>query len=268
MTRKSLTGVFAFVASLIIAATALAAPKNFTHATGGIALSDPSQYVSFNAFDYGATGDRGTIAYTNFEYFALGTGVWNVGGTYPLVVTLGGNFPHTMTIDTVTPISTTATKFSGSGYYDPDPSYTWTVTGLVSGSDISFTIVYTGTSAGYTFSAVGTIAPDGSMSGTATDSLLQSPLTWTVPAGSVLEVLSYTASVSCAVVDVVASDATFVFTIPPGFPGLSGLNIVAKVHDGGTPGTNGDTWAHGVATSACDGPADFYPIVSGNLVVH
>jgi hypothetical protein len=134
------------------------------------------------------------------------------------------------------------------------------VTGLVSGSDISFTIVYTGTSAGYTFSAVGTIAPDGSMSGTATDSLLQSPLTWTVPAGSALEVLSYTASVSCAVVDVVASDATFVFTIPPGFPpDLSGLNIVAKVHDGGTPGTNGDTYAAGVATGPCVGSVTNYP---------
>jgi hypothetical protein len=244
-----------------------AAPKNFTHATGGIALSDPSQYVSFNAFDYGATGDRGTVAYTNFEaFFGPGSGAWNVEGTYPLIVTLGGNYPHTMTIDTVTPISTTATKFSGTGVYDLDSSYTWTVKGLVSGSDISFTLVYTGTLAGYTFSAVGTIAPDGAMSGTATDSLLQAPLTWATPAGSAEEVFSYTASVSCAIIDVGASNATIGFAIPLGVP-LAGTPIVAKMHDGGSPGTK-DTWGTGIATSSCDGAVTNYPIVGGNLVVH
>jgi hypothetical protein len=266
MSRFAFRGL-ALVASLLLAGAAIAAPKPFTHATGGIGLSGPLQYVAFNAFDYGATGDRGTVSYANFEYAAPGTGVWNVAGTYPLVTALGGSpYPHTMTVDTIKPVSTTATKFSGSGFYDPDPSYTWTVTGMVSGSDISFTLVYTGTGAGYTFSATGTIAADGSASGTATDSALQSPLTWSIPAGSMMEVLSYTASVSCAVVGAV--DATFVFTIPPGFPGLSGLAIVAKVHDGGTPGTDGDTWGHGLATSLCDGSVVDYPIVSGNLVVH
>jgi hypothetical protein len=264
---KLTSRLFAVVPGFFLAATAMAAPANFTHATGGIGPSGPSQYVSFNAFDYGATGDRGTVAYTNFDYAATGTGVWNVGGTYPLTVTLGGAYPHTMTINKVTPISTTASKFSGTGYYNLDPSYTWTVNGLVSGSDISFTLVYTGTLAGYTFNAVGTIAANGSMSGSATDSLGQSPLTWSTDAGSAHEVLSYTASVSCAVI--AGTDARFVFTIPPGFTGLSGLNVLAKVHDGGSPGTNGDTWGHTtVGPSVCDGAVTNYPIVSGNLVVH
>ncbi len=251
----------------VVASMTAAAPL-FHQATGSIGLSSPSQYVSFTAFDYGLTGDRGTVNYTNFEYPVAGTGVWNVGGTYPLVVTLdGSSYAHTMTVDTVTPISTTATLFSGTGFYNADPSYTWTVNGSVSGSAISFHILYTGTSAGYFFDAVGTIAADGSMSGRATDSLGQLGLTWATPAGSVHEVLSYTASVSCA--EVVAPNATFWFTIPAGFPGLSGLIVIAKVHDGGTPGTNGDTWAHGVATSACtDAAVSNYPITSGNLVVH
>ena len=106
------------------------------------------------------------------------------------------------------------------------------------------------------------------LAGTATDSLFETPLTWSTPAGSAHEVLSYTASVTCADVSSSASTATFGFTIPAGFPGLSGLNIVAKVHDGGTPGTNGDTWAHGVANDPCEGPTSGYPITSGNLVVH
>ena len=57
------------------------------------------------------------------------------------------------------------------------------------------------------------------------------------------------------------------FTIPTGVP-YAGTPVVVKIHDGGSPGTNGDTWAHGVATSPCDGPVGAYPIVRGNLVVH
>ena len=266
--RKSMSGVAAIAACVVIATTAMAASKNFTHATGGIALSGGySQYVSFNAFDYGATGDRGTVAYTNFDYPAAGTGVWNVVDASVLVV--AGSVTHSMTIDSVTPISTTATKFSGTGSMDGS-SCTWTVKGFVTGPDISYVIVYDSNCAPYypySFSAVGTIAADGSISGMGTDSTAAT-YPWVMPAGSAFEVLNYTASVSCAVIDVAASTATFVFMIPPGFPGLSDLNVVAKVFDGGSPGTNGDTWAHGVAASACDGTVGAYPIVGGNLVVH
>ena len=263
--KKRLSVVFAIVASLALAGVAMGSPS-FTHATGGIALSGPSQYVSFDAFDYGATGDRGTVAYANFEYPAAGSGVWNVAGTYPLdFVTGGSTYSHSMTVATVSPMSATASKFSGTGFYVPDPSYTWTVKGSVHDATIDFVIVYTGTNAGYSVTATGTISANGSMSGTATSSTLQA-LTWSTPAGSVHEVLAYRANVSCA--DIGDTTATFVFRIPAGFPGLSGLDVVAKVVDGGTPGTNGDVWQHGVATTACDGPTSAYPIVGGNLVVH
>ena len=77
------------------------------------------------------------------------------------------------------------------------------------------------------------------------------------------EVLSYTAQVNCAVI--AGTNASFGFVIPAG-SALTGTPVVVNVHDGGTPGTNGDTWAHGVGS--CGAATSLYTIVSGNLVVH
>lgn len=252
----------------LVASVAMAAPS-FTQATGSISMS-PSQFAAFNAFDYGASGDRGTVNYTNFDYAAPGSGVWLPAvGTYALTTYVGASpYLHTMVIDSVSPSSLTTTMFSGTGFYVADPTVTWTVEGAVTGSGIWFQIVYTGTYAPYWFYAVGTIAADGSMSGTGSDSNGTLDESWTLPSGFAHEVLSYSASVTCAVVNSTKDAMTFGFTIPAGFPGLTGLPIVVKVVDGGTPGVNGDTWAHGIATSACDGPTSGYPITGGNLVVH
>lgn len=268
MKRLLAAATAALMTVALVSSIATASPA-FTQATGSIGMS-PTQFAAFNAFDYGPTGDRGTVNYTNFDYGAPGSGVWLPAvGTYALTTYLGASpYLHTMVIDTVTPVALKTTMFSGTGFYVADPSVTWTVNGAINGSSIWFDIVYTGTYAPYTFHAVGTIAPDGSISGTGTDSLLQPGETWTLPSGFAHEVLSYSASVTCAVVNPAHNAMTFVFTIPAGFPGLTGLPIVVKVVDGGTPGVNGDTWAHGVATSACDGPTGGYPITSGNLVVH
>jgi len=89
-------------------------------------------------------------------------------------------------------------------------------------------------------------------------------------------VLNYTADVMCASVDEEAGTARFMFQIPEGWPGLSGLYVVSAVSDGGTPGTNGDTYGHAAtsdlntATQWCEGvfsPSP-YLITAGNLVVH
>jgi hypothetical protein len=56
--------------------------------------------------------------------------------------------------------------------------------------------------------------------------------------------LHYTADVMCATVEQAVGDARFMFQIPEGWPGLSGLYVVSAVHDGGTPGTKGDTYGH------------------------
>jgi hypothetical protein len=241
--------------AIVMVSGAVAAPAKFTHATGSVWLSSPSQYVEFNAFDYGATGDRGTIHYTNFEAVSPGSGAWlPVAGTYTLTTALGGTpYAHSMTIDTVSVETPTRVLFSGSGYYIADPAYTWTVSGSIIEGVVAFHILYTGTLAGYTFDAIGSAA---TMSGTGTDSLGQAPLTWTLPATFAHEVLSYTASLTSATVGTTA--ASFVYTIPAGNP-YSGIVVTMAMTDGGSPGAGHDTF------SIFGSP---YVIIGGNLVVH
>lgn len=241
--------------AVLMVSAASAAPANFKHATGSVWLSTPTQYVEFNAFDYGSTGDRGTVTYTNFEALAPGSGAWlPVVGTYALTTALGGApYYHTMIVDTVTVVTPTNVLFSGTGFYNADPSYTWTVTGSITDATVTFRIVYTGTAAGYTFDATGAAA---TMSGTAVDSLAQAPLTWTLPATFAHEVLHYTASLTSVTVD--ATTASFVYTIPAGNP-YSGTVVTMAMTDGGSPGSEHDTFS-------IFGGA--YTITGGNLVVH
>ena len=268
-TLRVMLAVLAVVSLSLVSTTAVAGPNPVPKATGSVALDNPMQYISFNAFDFGLTGDRGQVRYTNFGYAATGTGVWNILGTYQITFVRAGSFPRTMTIDSITPIAPDATRFSGHGYFTPAPAnedFFFTVEGKVVGSNISFDFQYAYAGAPVVH-VVGTIAPDGSMSGTADDGDI-TLMTWSTPPGSVVEVLSYSAAVTCAVV--AGIDASFVFQIPSGFPGLSGYYVLAKVHDGGTPGTNGDTYGHGVVggPDACAGGVGNYPITGGNLVVH
>ena len=92
------------------------------------------------------------------------TGVWAFNYTAG-----GGVYPHTMIINSFNPCTG---AFSGTGYYNVDPTYTWTVTGTETGNTLTlaFSLLYTGTGAGYSVNAVGTIASCTSMSGTAKDS--------------------------------------------------------------------------------------------------
>ncbi len=81
---------------------------------------------------------------------------WTIEGQHAIVFTCGGgSYAHTLT-----------NGFPGSGTYDPDPNYTWNMTGDITGDNITFNIFYTGTNAGYTLNGVGTIDSDGSISGT------------------------------------------------------------------------------------------------------
>jgi len=224
-------------------------------------LSGPIQYVSFSAF--ARPGFHGWIDYTNFTYRAAGTNVWNISGASAL--TFASTYAHTMTVTTVTPLSNHGTRFSGTGVYNTDHTYTWTVNGTVNWNSIWFSIVYTGTNAGYRVSGHGRIAADGSVSGTARDSNGLT-LPFTMPAGSAFQVLSYQAPVRWAVIN--GHSARFGFTIPGSAPAaLAGLPIVVKAHDGG-PGFMNDTYAHGVATSWHNGPVTQYQITSGNIAIH
>ena len=270
MKIRSILASGAVVLMAASAGTAAAAPSALARpvpaATGHVALANPSQYVNFAALA-GHSRHHGSINYANFTYALPGTHVWNIGGTHPLVFTVGSDtYAHTMTVGTVTPVSTHSTLFSGTGTYDKDPThYTWTVSGTVNWNAVSFSIVYTGADQGYSLTGHGLIARDGSVSGTATD-IRGNTLTFTMEKGSAFEVLRYTAPVAWAVV-YRHGNASFGYTIPKWLPkGLAGLHIVVKMHDGGF-GFKHDAFGFGVATSRFNGPVTYYKITSGNILV-
>jgi len=94
---------------------------------------------------------------------------WDLTGTYDIDYTCtsgcSGVYPHTMNVTFMDPNSG---DFSGTGFYIPNPAYTWDVTGQVSNSTVDYEVVYNGLNPGYTVSALGTIAGNGTMSGIAT----------------------------------------------------------------------------------------------------
>jgi hypothetical protein len=99
---------------------------------------------------------------------------WNVSGTYEWLVL--DQYAHDMVL-TMNPDGT----FIGTGGYPagPDPYETGELitNGVVSGDSISFTLTYTGPYAtGSTWDFIGTIAPDGSMSGNI-------PMVWRTTSG-------------------------------------------------------------------------------------
>ncbi|MEK7535417.1 MAG: hypothetical protein AAB590_00155 [Patescibacteria group bacterium] len=108
---------------------------------------------------------------------------WDLTGTYTVeftcVTNCVGIYPHSMTIDSMDVVTGT---FSGDGYYIPNPTYTWDLSGTSTDSDLIAHILYTGTGAGYYVDLVGTIAGDGTLSGVATSSANQT-FTWETTSG-------------------------------------------------------------------------------------
>jgi len=139
---------------------------------------DPNAWAKYQeggAYDAGwGNYDDGVPQYVVFQdVVSVYERSWSVVGNWVLTFNYGGrDYIHDMTVTTQTDGS-----FSGTGIYEPDHSYTWNVTGTVSGDSINFHILYTGSNAGYTVDATGTIAPDGTMSGNWTSNAGQSG-TW------------------------------------------------------------------------------------------
>ena len=106
--------------------------------------------------------------------------VWDLTGDYTIdfVCTSGcsGTWTHYMSVDTM---NLTTGNFSGTGNYHPGTP-TWTHTGNVSGSNVGFTVDYDGSI--YFVDVVGTIASDGSMSGTANNA--SQNFTWSTTTGT------------------------------------------------------------------------------------
>lgn len=114
---------------------------------------------------------------------------WDVTGSYDITFTCvtgcAGDYTHRAN---VTAENFSTGDFSGTGYYIADPSYTWNITGNTMGNDITFGLLYTGTLAGYTLDATGTINENGRMTGTATDVYART-FTWQTANGAAREIV-------------------------------------------------------------------------------
>lgn len=84
---------------------------------------------------------------------------WDLTGTY--TVYFGGN-RHQMVVDSMDLVTG---DFSGHGTFLDAPGYSWTMTGHLDGYSFTFRIVYTETLPGYYVDTTGTVAPDGTLSG-------------------------------------------------------------------------------------------------------
>jgi len=228
------------------------------HLTGSVALAAPEQYATFNNISGTPSASSGSFSYTNFTVADPGSGVWSLAKGSPIEIDFGlggGNYPHHLIVDSIQPTGLSSFTFSGHGSFDPDPSYTWTATGSVTGTALSMHIAYTGTQAGYTLDFTGTINADGSVTGTSFSDSLGRTLSVSMPAGSLFQALDYTAPVSN--VGFAGTNASFNSAIPVGHV-YAGTGFTIHVNDGGSPGTF-DTYQQ-------DGTG--YSITSGNLVVH
>ncbi|MFA4873373.1 MAG: SdrD B-like domain-containing protein [Patescibacteria group bacterium] len=152
--------------------------KNVINDNGGTAsTTDFALYVgqtqvgngdplTVNAGMY-AISENGPAGYTASFSGDCTAGGWDITGTWSLTLNAGATpYVHSMTVNSFNPATG---AFSGTGFWIANPAYTWNVTGTVSGSTISYHVVYTGINAGYSFDATGTIAPDGLSMGGAWD---------------------------------------------------------------------------------------------------
>ncbi len=265
--RTIITGAASLALAAGVAATTAGAASASTlphpaapprEASGSVELGNPLQYEQFLALQ-GFGRFHGDVDYTNWTYAEPSSGVWApAAGAHALVVTYqGSQYAHTLNGNLkLVAKSPERLAFSGSGEYNGQTGATWAISGQVAKGKVKATITYNGTlQPGYKVTLAGTVASDGSVSGTAESSQGQA-LTFTMPAGSFVSVLHYIAPIQADQIQ--RHDATFRFTIPASVPGLAGTSVTVKVHDGG-PGPAHDTYAHGVTGTQLSP----YPIIGG-----
>jgi len=263
--RRITTGAAALgLAAGLAATTAGAASASTTQAryqpprlaTGSVAVSGegyPVQYEQFLALQ-GFGHNHGYVRYTNFGYAEPGSGVYApAAGPDTLVFTLGSSYTHTLNGASLREVALSNNRlaFWGTGEYTGTPAQTWKIAGQVNGNHVSATIAYDAPST-YKLVMTGTIASDGSAQGTASSP--GQALTWTMPKGSFLSVLSYTARIQSDQIG--GRNATFTFTIPnsAASSGIAGVQVTDKVHDGGF-GPRHDTFAQdGTVEQIVGGP--------------
>ncbi len=213
---------------------------------------------------------------------------WNVNGTYTFDFEyLGGHYVHDAIISNQ--LANGNYDIAG-GYPAGGPfTYAWNGTGHVAGTTVTNSVDYTVGAPGTHMNMTGTIASNGTMSGTWTDNFGGTRNgTWTTASGAATAVFgckgdgefqysdangdSYKAKIKYAKVS--GADAWFAGKVTKASqPSWVGNWVFVKVHDGGSSGdqvwgsfTDENSAKIGVAnmTDPADGP---FAITSGNLVV-
>jgi hypothetical protein len=111
---------------------------------------------------------------------AVGT-TWQLNAPSTLTFVCSGS-PYVHTLNTVSENQTSG-DFTGTGNYNADTFYTWDAAGNITNNDFNVTITYTGSAPGTVYSLTGTIAPDGSISGTSNSNCQ----TFSMPAGTAVQ---------------------------------------------------------------------------------
>jgi hypothetical protein len=135
--------------------------------------------IAFSTLALAAGGTFASLAIFGSAHAAGTTWQLNAPSTLTFVCG-GGDYVHTL--NTVSEDQSTG-NFTGTGSYNADTTYTWDASGNVTDNNFNMTVTYTDTSAGSVYNLVGTIAPDGSISGTS-DSNCQ---TFSMPAGTAVQ---------------------------------------------------------------------------------
>lgn len=227
--RKALlAGVAAAAAAITIGAgTAMAAPRpvHFQHANAAVELLGfgQEQYATVNAVSPGRF--KGYVCYTDFSAYGRSR-VWslNTRKAEKLTVLVGSSeYDHTLNWgETLKALSNNEVSFTGTGFYNPVPSDTWSVAGDIHGRNVTFTITYGPWAVpAYSASMSGQIAFDGSASGTFTDSV-NNHGTWSLPRGTFHTAVNYCAQILRDQIRVDyrhhSASADVVFRIPFGNP--------------------------------------------------
>ena len=110
----------------------------------------------------------------------------------------GGQYPHTVTFVGINPTGGGSYTFSGTGVFDPNTAYTSDVSGTVNGTALTMHMLYTGAEAGYYLDVTGTIQPDGSVTEATFSDSYGRTLTWSMPAGSMVQTYPVQATVHMA----------------------------------------------------------------------
>lgn len=267
--KKKAAVVFAatIVVSGLCVGSAAAGAKPAAKTTGSVTLAgNTPKYLSYDAFQTSPV--KGSVSYTDFDYSTnvAGSGVWapegfNMGFGVTPDPTIVATYAQSIT--SWTPTSATSIAFTGDG---ATTGWLSNFQGTISGSAFSLSMTEINavdSNETYALTATGTVASNGSVTGTWSDNYGSGRTGNFVIDDVGHEVLHYVAPV--AHVAVAGQDANFDYVIPnaPSSGDLAGVPVYIHVHDGGSSGAGNDT----LDLSTTPTPLYPYTITSGNLTV-